>query len=192
MASTTITTDYDGYATDGGTKVDDADAAHIGYSKTKYRTFLRFANDDLPAGTITQVQLKVWVSAAGGASHLCDIHAYESNGQEDPEDDTGAEAYARCASGNLYVDDNTDFRSTGFKTITLGGNVCTDLANARDAGKPFTLGLHEEGDNDQYARIDTLETLGGNPAQLIITYEAAPPAEGYSYSDGLVCVQVVG
>jgi len=148
-----------------------------GAAYTRYRGAIRFPLGALPAGsTVTQVRLKVYCRVAGGATHLLDIHAYNTNGQSDPEADAGGGVfcdvvYARCASGNLYNNDDTSLRTTGTKWFILGGTVCTDVQNAKTAVNRFSLGLHEEGDDeDPPAEIDTMETVGGTPAQLEITY----------------------
>lgn len=142
----------------------------------QYRGALKFLLNTLPAGaTVTQVRLKVYCRVAGAATHLLDIHAYDTNGQTDveteavpPDCDLG---YAHCVSGNLYVNDSDALRTVGTKWFTLGGSVCTDVQNAKSAVNRFSLGLHEEGDDaNPHAEIDTLETVGGIPAQLEITY----------------------
>jgi len=130
-----------------------------------------FSLANLPSGaTITQVRLKVTCMIAGGASHLTDIHAYGTNGQEDPEPDDAQTCYTRCASGNLYYDDATDLRTTGTKWFILSGSIITDVGAAKTAVNRFALAMHEEGDNDTIASITAIEY--GTPSQLEITYEA--------------------
>jgi hypothetical protein len=180
MAVLTVTTDYDGHVylnvgTGAYTKYDTATDARVGFSSKdnyKYRSFFRFPLTSLPSNiTISQVRLYVYCRYYGSSTHLTDIHAYGSNGQEDPQADTGATLYDRCASGNLYVDDSTDLRTSGDKWFVLGGSVAQDIINAKNAVNRFSLALHEEGDDDTYAALDTLETSGGYPAKLEITYE---------------------
>lgn len=202
MPTITITADYDGYAEAFGIvryKFDTLSPIYVGYRSQKVganldRGFFRFPLNALPAGaTVTQVRHYVYCRSAGGASHSLDVHAYGSNGQEDPQPDNAATCFDRCASGNLYVDDSTELRTTGDKWITLGGSICADIQNAKAAVNRFSLALHEEGDNDPYAILDALEYSGGYPAQLEITYEEGPaPPAGYQYSDGLVSIQVAG
>jgi len=183
MPVVSITTDYDGISYHLAcrySKYDGLELLRIGVYTTKegdhlYRTYIRFPLDDLPAGsTVTQVRLKLNVFAAGGAAHLGDIHAYNVNGQADPQPDDAETSWTRCATGNLYVDDTTEFRTTGIKWWTLGGTVNEDVENAKAAVNRFTLGLHEEGDNDKHADFDSLEKADGIPAVLEITYTPPP------------------
>lgn len=203
MPIITITADYDGYArfNAGYYKTDIAVNLQIGLGIVKgtnyyHRSFIRFPLSSLPAGVnVTQVRLKVYCYVAGGAAHLLDIHAYDTNGQSNPQPDNAQTAYNRCASGNLYINDSDALRTINTKWFTLGdgenAQACIDVENAKSAVNQFSVGLHEEGDNDARAYLHALEYTGGIPAQLEITYEeAAPPPAGYSYNDGLVCVRV--
>jgi len=151
-----------------------------GVANHHYRSALRFPLTDLPADkTVTQVRLKVRVLIAGGETHLTDVHPYNGDGQADPEADTDANFYSRCASGGAYVDDSTLLRTTGDKWFVLGAQACTDVANAKAAVDRFSVGLHEEGDNDANATLEALEHVDPNHAQLEITYEEeAPPPSG--------------
>lgn len=142
-----------------------------------YRGFFRYSLADLPAGAnVLKVRLKISVNAVGGASHLLDVHPYNGNGQADPEVDTEQTLYDRCAAGTPYVDDSTEFRTTGTKWFTLGdgenAQACIDVENAKSAVNRFSLGLHEEGDDDAKATLDALEG-SGIESQLEITYEFA-------------------
>jgi len=180
MAVLTITADYDGeieYAVSAGTytKADTLDHISVGYDSkgnTIYRGFLRFPLGALPANAqISQVRLYVYCSTAASSTHLTDVHAYGSAGQEDPQSDDAQTVYNRCASGNLYVDDSTALRTTGDKWFVLGGSVIQDLLNAKNAVNRFSLAFHEEGDNDGWAGLASLEnTSYPYPAKLEITY----------------------
>jgi len=181
MAEVTIDVAYDGYiqVTDW-TKFDAETFIYVGYGKVSLgcRAYYRFSLATLPAGsTVTQVKLKFRVViVAGGAAHLLDVHAYNSVGQTDPAVDVGATLYNRCASGNLYYDDGQECRTVGLKEITLVGNVCADVENAKAAVGFFSLGMHEEGDNDDNANIESLEFGDTAHPQLVVTYD--PPAGG--------------
>ncbi len=70
------------------------------------------------------------------------IRGYATNGQTDPETQNGSTRFNNCSSGNLYVSGDTALRTSGEKTITLGGAIATDLAAAAAAGTAFTLGMH--------------------------------------------------
>lgn len=194
MAVLTITADYDvNFWWDGSSSYNKRDGANFGYvggggkGSDFNRQALRFPLNDLPAdANITQVRLYVYNRTAGGASHLTDIHAYGTNGQDNPYDDSAQTGWGRCASGNLYLDDSTDLRTTGDKWFTLGGNVITDVLAAKNAVNRFSLGLHEEGDNDTYAKIAVLED-NLYPAKLEITYTEAVATKRI-ICDGLVCI----
>ena len=181
MAVLTITADYDGEVDGSGTKNDIAGEMYVSCRpKAAYpsRSYIRFPLTALPSNiVITQVRLYVYCFGAGGSTHLTDIHAYGTNGQEDPQVDTGTTLYDRCASGNLYVDDSTDLRTTGDKWFILGGSVAQDIINAKNAVNRFSLALHEEGDNEAAgAGLTTLEnTANPYPAKLEITYEVVVP-----------------
>jgi hypothetical protein len=193
LAVLIITTDYDGHVylnvgTGEYVKADTISEARVGFSSKdnyKYRSFFRFPLINLPSNAqISQVRLYVYCRYYGSSTHLTDIHAYGTNGQENPQTDTGQTLYDRCASGNLYVDDSIDLRTSGDKWFVLGGSVAQDIINAKNAVNRFALGLHEEGDNDTYAALDTLEYSGGYPAKLEITY-TVPAIVPHIIGDGL-------
>jgi len=139
-------------------------------SAKKLRYFARFSPlTGLPAGAVpTQVRLGINIVRAGAPDHLADIHAYHTNGQTDPCADGALQVFPRCASGNLYLDDSTWFRTVGWKWFVLGGTVCQDLQAAKIAVNRFSLGIHEEGDNAEVAGVE--EYNSPHPAQLEITY----------------------
>lgn len=182
----TITGNFDGTGaystqTEEYTCDDDLNFTYIGLDgKSKQRVYIRFPLNSLVLNgkNVTQVKLKIYCSS-GGTGHTLKVRGYNSNGQTDPSPDACASRYARCVSGNLYHT-GTELRTTGQKEITLGGNACTDLQNAKSAVNRFSLGLHEDGDNDIYAGIVAIEhgTAAWRP-QLVITYEEeAPPSGG--------------
>lgn len=166
-----------------------------GVNKDYYRCYRKFSLDSVPSGAnVTKVRVKVYCDGAGGSAHLLDIHPFGGNGQPDTPGNEQT-CYNRCAEGNPYVDDSPELRTTGEKWFTLGdgqnSQACIDVENAKAAVNRFTLGFHEEGDNDNRATLRT--TSMGYYSVLEITYEAAPPPPaGYHYSDGLVSVQVAG
>jgi len=175
MAVLTITADYDGNAGSAGVKEDTTLTLPVGmYQKGagSVRSFIRFPLDALPPNAqITQVRLYVYCYSTQSSTHLTDIHAYGTNGQEDPQPDDAQTAYNRCASGNLYVDDSDALRTTGDKWFVLGGNVIQDLINAKNAVNRFSLALHEEGDDDLNSNLASLEnTSYPYPPKLEITY----------------------
>ena len=171
MTVLTINTDYDGDVNNSFTKTTNGATVRVGIAaKAPYHTFARFPLTNLPTGaTISQVRLLVNCGTAGGAAHLLDIHPYNSDGQTDPSADAGDPCYSRSAAGTAYINDDTSLRSTGAKAFTLGGSVVADVGNAKTAVNRFSLGLHEEGENDNYASITALDA-GSNVPQLEITY----------------------
>lgn len=189
MTVETINTSYDGHVDVNGTKADDvsnlATGTGIKGAEGPWRSYIKFSLSALPSNAnITQVRLKLYCNTAGGAAHLLDIHAYSSNGSDnDPASDTGVTLYNRCASGNLYVNDSASLRSTGTKWFTLGSGesaqACVDVENAIDTPDYYSVGLHEEGDNDDDAFVDAIEAAGSNYAQLEVTYTT--PAAGQPY-----------
>jgi hypothetical protein len=189
MVVLTITANYDGYATSANVKDDTSVSIDVGlYQKGgSVRSFIRFPLDALPPNAqITQVRLYVYCYTAGSSTHLTDVHAYGTNGQEDPQPDDAQTAYNRCASGNLYVDDSDALRTTGDKWFVLGGSVITDLVNAKNAVNRFSLALHEEGDNDAVANLASLEnTSDPYPPKLEITYTVPGIAVPRYVGDGL-------
>jgi hypothetical protein len=195
MAILTITADYDGEVDSSGAKNDTATEMYVAYRpKASYpsRSYIRFPLTNLPSNIqISQVRLYVYCISEGGSTHLTDIHAYGTNGQEDPQADTGTTLYNRCASGNLYVDDATDLRTTGDKWFVLGGSVAQDIINAKNAVNRFSLALHEEGDNEATgASLATLESVSyPYPAKLEITYTVPTPTVKKPLMNGFIYVE---
>lgn len=205
MASATITVDYDGRIGGGPafSKDDTGTTILVGIDKgaIDYRGYYKFLTNAVPNGSnVTKVEFKVYCRVAGGASHQCDVHAYSSDGSDnDPQVDVGATLYNRCASGNLYLNDLLDFRTTGLKTLTLGNGelaqACLDFEAAMVIGY-FSVGLEEEGANDAFCELDSEETVGGTKAQLVVTYTPptpppAPPRGGEVLMDGFVFLETV-
>jgi len=192
-----ISVDYDVYAerdpSDNYIKYDEQTGLIVGAWEEKYvgthryRSAFRFPLAALPAdATVTGLRFGCQGIIAGGASHETDVHPYGSDGQDDPEADGAQNCYDRCAEGSAYVDNSTALRSTGWKWFDLPAAAITDLQNAKSAVNRFSIGLHEEGDNDPYATIESLRHPDPNEAILEITYTV--PAVGYQYTDGLVTV----
>jgi hypothetical protein len=171
MASpVTINADYWSFANnaDPQAKAENSNLFLGGFiAKTITHTCVRFSLDSLPSGvTVTQVRFIVEIAYVGGVAGLWDIHGYDTNGQTDPALDDAATQYTRDISGNLYKNDDTTWRATGSTWITLGGNVCTDVQNAKSAVNRLTISTHEEGDNDGPPEA----TATATKVQLEITY----------------------
>lgn len=165
----------------GGTKypADGSDFAG-GDGTSKYRTSNKFDISSLPTNaTVTQVDFSIYVSVVAGAgSLLWDIGCYGTNGQGNPESDSGATMYTNSAPGNVYVNDDTNFRTTGQKTFTnLGSQANTDVEAARDAGSIFSIAIQETTDTGVNSQAQFREyNHGTTPPQLTITYTV--PAKG--------------
>jgi len=199
MPTVEIFADYDGYITydvEAGTysRDDTAYEARCGFTKGyKYRAFFRFPLESLPENAkVSKVELKIAVDVAGGEAAVWDIHPYNDDGQADPKTDPDSTVYARSAPpGTPYLDDDPFARVSGYYSLDLGLQACVDIENAKAAVNRFSLGIHEEGDNDPYCTFCTTEEIADvDRPRLLITY-TVPPV-GYQYSDGLVTVMVAG
>ena len=172
MTVTTLTADYWSSDIAAGTgKAENTATIKVGgmYSGKygPYRTCYRFDLTTIAASpTVTLVRFKLNVTTAGGAAGVWDIHAYNTTGQTNPSPDASGTQYTRDASGNLYNNDDTTWRAISDTWITLGGNVNTDVQDAKAAGTVYAIGLHEEGDNDATPIADGATTK----PQLEITY----------------------
>jgi len=174
----TIGADWDAEVESSGITGATSTTLRVGMLATlQWRSAFRFPLTSLPAGsTVTQVVFKGYCDTAGGALHLTDVHPYNGDGQANPAGDPGTTLYARCAAGSPYIDDSTELRTTGEKLFTLGGTVCADVQNAKAAVDRFSLGVHEEGDDDDAARLRSLEYP--YTSQLIVWYTVpAPPVK---------------
>jgi len=198
----TLTTNYDGeasYETIFGIYAKDPTDVlmYCGYVTSKggniiYRDFIRFSLADLPSGiVVTQARLRLYCRLPGGSSHIAVFKGYHTNGQTDPEPDDAETCYVRCTSGEEYCSTD-EFRTVGLKWINLGATACQHIQDAKSAVNRWSVAIQELLNDDPYAQLDTLETDLGFPAQLEITYESSLPSVGYSYTDGLVTVQVAG
>jgi len=166
-----------------------------GATQGSLRAYMRFPLASLPAGAVvSQVRLRLYEEISQTVSgYLLNIRAYHTNGQTDPQPDTGATLYSRSASGNLYLQDSRYTAPTaGIQWFLLGGTVNEDVENAKTAVNFFSLALQEDGDDQAAITWDSIEA-GTYPPLLEITYEVPPPPPvGYQYSDGLVTVRVGG
>jgi len=195
VATTEIIPDYDGdvndfYGRDTVVNPFRVGMVLVGKLPYSWRAFLRCPNAQLPAGTITQVELFVYPDTAGGAAHWADVHAYEANGQQDPEAEPNDwNLYVNCATGNLYLDDTEALRLAVGQWLTLGGTVVADITAARDAGTPFSLAIHEEGDDDPAAYVWASEAGLPNAVRIRVTY--TPPSGGLPANKALIPMGLV-
>jgi len=97
---------------------------------------------------------------------------YDTDGTSDPSADSAADMWTACGAGNVYVNDTTEFRTTGLKTFTnLGSQANTDVQAARDAGSIFSLAVRETTNTSANEQTQLREYSDAtNPPQLTITY----------------------
>ncbi len=177
MASFTVDAEFGEDVDSGGNEFPgDGDDWCGGGGGASYRVANRFDISELPVdATVNQVDFEITVLSVVSASALLwDIDGYNGTGQGDPEADSGATAYAACAITGVYINDTTQFRTTGTKTFTdLGATANADVEAARDAGSTFVVAIRETTDTtaNELAKFD--EYIGANPPRLTITYTAA-------------------
>jgi len=168
-------------------------------TKKYLTTYMKFLLDNLPSdASISQVRIRLNVRSVGGSAGLWTVRGYGlPSGQPDPELDTGNNCelrYTRCCvegtSGNKYLENITEFRTFGEKWLILGGNVAQDIMNAKSGVNRFTLAVHEQGQDDQYAQFYDYTSGSAYWEILEITY-TVEAAVGYSYSNGLVSISVL-
>ena len=176
MPTVRIRADYDADS-DGTTRTTDGTTLRVGESSgVAYRTALRFPLTAFPVtADISRVELEVTVRSVGGTQARWDIHPYNITGQGDPATDQVATFYDSCSpTGTPFADDTFLFRCTGRHRLVLGLGVsataCTVLEAAKVAYSKFSLGLHEEGDDDDPCDLEALEHDDDGPAELIVTY----------------------
>lgn len=162
---------------DDGNKghLDGDDFAGIDGSSRVWRWALKFPVSGI-AGTVLKVELVVTVAVVVGAPTTWDVGPYGTNGQDDPNADSGATMFSRCANAGEYANDTSVFASTGSKTIDLGAQAVTDLQAAL-AGGIFSVSCRYNGAGTGVGaalqEYDPLGTTAGEP-ELCVTY--APDA----------------
>ena len=176
---TTISADFDGTlvespltCTDGGTTL------NIGINGIGFylRTYARFPLASIDASdSITNVQLIINVLSINGGGSEADIQAYNQDGQADVEADTCANKDTRTANdATPYLDNITDFTTTGIKTLDLGTDADSDVEAAKDAVDRFSLAINENanvttGDNSTF---EAIEDAGTDEPKLEVTHTA--------------------
>jgi hypothetical protein len=87
--------------------------------------------------------------------HLVDFHAMDNTSiGPDPQS-----IYIDCGNGTLYINDSSSMSSgspTGFYEWNLGALAVQDIQDNLTRGW-FGIGIHEEGDNEERARLSTIE-----------------------------------
>lgn len=181
----TISTNFDGTASFGDLIYscnDTATTVFVGVEVTPSvyldRVYARFPLTSLPSGAdVVGVDLRVNVAGVVGAP-LVDVQAYNQNGQADPQADVCSTRHSRCADDPTpYLNNITDFQTTGVKTLTLPG-AAPDVMAAKTAVNRFTIAFNEDNTSQtgsNYARLTTLEAGTGNEAKLILSYSVLGP-----------------
>src|SRR5215510_13558514 len=127
MAQTTLTCTFSEDVDNGGFEYPNDGGDYCGTNASPdtrfFRVAIKFDPSSIPsANTVTLVELIVECDLAlNASSESWYIGPYNTNGQGDPVADSAANAFSRSnVSGGNYGT-FTDFRSTGVKTISLGG-----------------------------------------------------------------------
>ena len=148
------------------------------------RVAQKFDITTLPAGaTVTQVQVRMHVKAIVTPTTLTwDVDGYNGTGLGNPETDSAATMFAGMNVAGVYLNDATDFRTIGVKTLVLSSQANTDLAAARVAGTIFSVAVREVTAGTGRCEFSeyTDATAGERPA-LIIDYDETPIFEQTSY-----------
>ena len=175
----------------GGIFVNDGDDLCGGLNGNSVRVAQKFILDGstgqpaLPAGaTVTQVQLRfqvLGVLAAGAL--LWDIDGYGGTGLADPEVANGATLFAGCGITGVYIDNTTQFRTAGVKTLNLGAQAVADLQAARVAGNRFSVALRETTDTTTSAYALLAEFTAASDANkpaLIVDFTVGATVAGFT------------
>ena len=151
----------------------------IGPQAANYRALITFDISGIAVGApISAVELETttnWVS--GNAADSYYLGPYNLNGAANPQTDGAALAYTRadCSTDN-YLAGDTQYRTTGQKTFSLGAQAIADILAIRAAaGTIFTLALRQtlETGTQHYSTIEGW-TMGAEAPKLRVMLTAAP------------------
>jgi hypothetical protein len=153
-----------------GTKgaLDGDDFAGIDGSSSQWRWAQKFDVSSI-VGTVTAVELTLNVAVVLGSPTTWDVGPYGTAGTDDPEADSGATMYTRCANAGTYLDNSTAFTSTGLKVLDLGAQAVTDLQAAL-AGGIFSVSCRYNGAGTGVGASIEEYSGGSAPARLCVTY----------------------
>lgn len=194
MATLVLTADWSADFDSGGDSFPgDGSDYSGGDGASSYRVAIKFNIASLStSAVVTRVDLSIAVSSVTSAGALLwDIGPYGGTGVlGDPETDAGTTAYSRCnVAADLYVDNTTQFRTTGVKTFSaLGSQANSDLQNARAAGEIFSIGVMETTSTTTNNRAEFFEysaASASNRPTLTITYADPTDISGLSSGTGL-------
>lgn len=184
MTTTTLTAGFTEDVTQAGSETTGINDIAAGCNDAGdgriFRTALRFDPSSITStDTISQVELIVnCFTASNNSARSYYIGPYNTNGVGDPSADSGATAYSRCSVSGGNYGTFTEFRTTGVKTITLGGSVNSHLqAVTSVSGTVFTLAIQQDSETAD-PTLDIFESLrdhtdGTDPPKLRVTHAAA-------------------
>lgn len=165
---------------DGGSKYE-GDSEWVGdgggENRATYKFLLPSGGSAIPTGsTVNQVGHSVYV-ASSGSSQDWRGGAYGGDGYtNDPESDSAANFYSRCAIGtNKEYITTTSFTSTGQKTfsdLTENSNLARSEVQTAVANSATFFAIAWQGDSgvsDGYCELEETN-VGGNDATLTIEY----------------------
>jgi hypothetical protein len=116
--------------------------------------------------TILDVSFYVYVNLESTVNgHRADFHALDNDSSQSVQS-----LFFDTSDGRLYIDDTDIMRNgagTGYKSENLGAFGIADV-QANLTRDWFGIGIEEEGDDDIYAEVGTID--GPNPSYLSITY----------------------
>lgn len=141
------------------------------------RMFCRFPLSTLPSGVaVVSADFKNKCVTAGGATATWDVHPYNGDGQADPVADAAATCATRIIAGTPYLNDLSDWRSTGVYTLHLPDTANIDIMSAKGAVDRFSLGGHQEDETlVSVAWLEQLEAVGTDEPKLIVTHSIRGP-----------------
>lgn len=175
---TSISDDFDGEIQNTGACSDIGGSLQVGLKSGDpdfMRFYTRFSLSSLPAAIlVTNVDYKIYVSSLGGSDGAaCDVQAYNQDGQANPESDSCATRFTRCADeGSPYIDNSSTLKTTGQKTFELPDEANAHVTAANDAVNRFSLAVNENtATTDDFSSCEATESAGTNEPQIIVTHE---------------------
>lgn len=143
----------------------------------------KFPTNTTP-GTPLFITLNVVVEGLTSAAAGFDVGRYGANGQDDPQADSAATMFSRCANAAEYLDNSTAMSTTGLKIMNLGNTGVSDFTAARTAGATFSVSAryaneaaaqptgswiseYTEGNNAPSITVTVLEDTAKDPVRLI-------------------------
>lgn len=138
------------------------------------RAWIDWDITDIPASTITDVDLVIQVTQAYGESdtvRICSFDGTQINVTNYPDDATGnANLYNDIAGKTELIAAAADFQSTGSKSIDLGETA--DAKLQANLGVDFwSIGFRGSNESEDWVRAIFDSAEGTTPPNLIVTYD---------------------